>query len=265
MADNIYSHSKNNPMGSTTMKTWNVLPAVLATWSNLLVNKGNESSYALYRQQALEFIHNAEENAELIKSRGEIELRNLVYKHKLEQGEDVAKLGARGGNLSGSNLDVLVQKEKIRKMDEQTVRAGTGVAAMQELVNGYRQAYSTYGTLRAHATSNKYAAWASIFKGIETYFGLQNRDYENIKKREEALRIQQANQEADALYKEKMYGDPAKVVGYGYGGYYDGNKTPSELSVSLFNTDNSTSAGVYDIPIIGGISKVDNAYLSSMT
>lgn len=166
----------NNPMGNWNAGTWNVLPAVLTTWSNLLAVKGHESEYALYREQAKNYKETARMNAELIKSQGEIALRNLVYKDKLERGADVARLGATGGNLSGTNLDVLVQKEKVRKMDEQTLRANYAQQAMLEVYNGYTQAANVYGTMAAKAQGDKYGVWASVFKGLETYVGLSMRD-----------------------------------------------------------------------------------------
>lgn len=176
MVASVMKYLFNNPMGNWNAGTWNVLPAVLTTWSNLLAVKGHESEYALYREQAKNYKETARMNAELIKSQGEIALRNLVYKDKLERGADVARLGATGGNLSGTNLDVLVQKEKVRKMDEQTLRANYAQQAMLEVYNGYTQAANVYGTMAAKAQGDKYGVWASVFKGLETYVGLSMRD-----------------------------------------------------------------------------------------
>lgn len=176
MVASVTKYLFNNPMGNWNAGTWNVLPAVLTTWSNLLAVKGHESEYALYREQAKNYKETARMNAELIKSQGEIALRNLVYKDKLERGADVARLGATGGNLSGTNLDVLVQKEKVRKMDEQTLRANYAQQAMLEVYNGYTQAANVYGTMAAKAQGDKYGVWASVFKGLETYVGLSMRD-----------------------------------------------------------------------------------------
>lgn len=166
----------NNIMGNWNAGTWNVLPAVLTTWSNLLANQGNKSSYELYKEQAKSYIETAKMNADLIKSEGEIALRNLEYKNKLQRGNDVVRVAASGGNLSGSNLDVLVRKEKIRKMNETTLKANYSNQIMLEMVNGYRQAGQTYLNLSAKAKADKYTAIASILKGVETYVGLQVRD-----------------------------------------------------------------------------------------
>lgn len=166
----------NNIMGSWNAGTWNVLPAVLTTWSNLLANQGNKSSYDLYKEQAKSYIETAKMNADLIKSEGEIALRNLEYKNKLQRGNDIVRVAASGGHLSGSNLDVLVRKEKIRKMNETTLKANYSNQVMLEMVNGYRQAGQTYLNLSAKAKADKYTAIASILKGVETYVGLQVRD-----------------------------------------------------------------------------------------
>lgn len=176
MVASVTKYLLKNPMGNWNAGTWNVLPSVLTAWANLIGTQGRESEYALYREQAKNYKETARMNADLIKSQGEIALRNLVYKDKLERGADVARLGATGGNLSGTNLDVLVQKEKVRKMDEQTLRANYAQQAMLEMYNGYNQAANVYGTLSAKAESDKYGIWASVFKGLETYVGLSMRD-----------------------------------------------------------------------------------------
>jgi hypothetical protein len=172
----VLSYELGNLFGNWKSGTWNVLPAVLTTWSNLLSNQGNKTTYELYKEQASEYINTAKDNAELIRNKGKIALRNLEYKDRLERGADVAKVGAAGGNLSGSTLYNLVQKEKIRKANEMTVNADYTNQAMLELYNGYRQAGSAYGSLAIKAQSDRAGAWASIFKGLETYVGLQVAD-----------------------------------------------------------------------------------------
>ena len=179
MVDNIPAFGKyvfNNIMGNNQASTWNVLPAVLTTWSNLLANQGNKTQYELYKEQARSYIDTARQNSELIKNQGEIALMSMRQKHKLERGNDIVRVAARGGNMSGSNLDVAVRKEKIRKMNETILKANYTNQAMLEMVNGYRQAGNVYGTLRAKASADKWAPLVSILKGVETYVGLQVRD-----------------------------------------------------------------------------------------
>lgn len=166
----------HNPMGHWGSGTWNVLPAVLTTWSNLLGGQGSKTSYQLYKEQAKDYVSTAKQNAELIRSKGEIALRNLVYKNKLERGNDVLRIAASNANLSGSNLDMLVRKERIRKMNETTLKANYSNQIMMEMVNGYRQAGQTYLTLSGKAQGDKYSALAAILKGVETYVGLTVRD-----------------------------------------------------------------------------------------
>lgn len=206
MVASVMKYLFHNPMGNWNAGTWNVLPAVLTTWSNLLAIRGHKSEYALYREQAKAYKETAQMNADMIKSQGEIALRNLVYKDKLEKGADVARLGATGGNLSGTNLDVLVQKEKVRKMDEQTLRANYAQQAMMEVYNGYTQAANVYGTAAAKAQGDKYGVWASVFKGLETYMGLSMRDAKVENGVQEGYkRAAYQRDYIEAMYKDDLY------------------------------------------------------------
>lgn len=203
----LTSYLFDNPMGNWNQGTWNVLPAVLTTWANLVESGSNKTQYELYKQQARDYINTAEMNADLIRKEGAIALRNLEYKNKIDRGADIVKVAAAGGNMSGSNLDVVIQKEKVRKMDEQTIRANYANQALTAIYNGYNQAANTYGVLSAEATKNKHSAWASILKGVQRYItssvedskvATQNRV---LKEQNEALRT--------ALYLE--YGRDVKT------------------------------------------------------
>ena len=64
IADSFKNFTKtifSNPMGNTKAGTWNVLPAVLSTWSDLiqLRNQTAPDTYALYKKQAKEYIKNS--------------------------------------------------------------------------------------------------------------------------------------------------------------------------------------------------------------
>lgn len=195
----------HNPMGNWNAGTWNVLPAVLTTWANLIGAKTPDSEYALYREQAKNYKETARMNAELIKSKGEIALRNLVYRDKLEKGADVSRLGATGGNLSGTNLDVLVQKEKVRKMDEQTLKADFAHQAMMELYNGYGRAADVYGTMAAKATGDKYNVLGALFKGLEVYTQLSMRDADKENRIIEGRRKEQYRRtNIDVVYRDDI-------------------------------------------------------------
>ena len=176
MVQSAWKYVKNNLFGNWGAGTANVLPAVLTTWANLLGTQGNKTEYELYKEQAQSYIDNARENAQMIKNQGEIALRNLSYKQALERGNDVVRVASSGSGMGGSNLDVVIRKEKIRKMNEATIRANYTNQAMMEMVNGYRNARSTYGTLAQKAEGDKYSALAAVLKGVETYVGLSVRD-----------------------------------------------------------------------------------------
>lgn len=166
----------HNLFGNWNAGTWNVLPAVLTTWSNLLNVQGNKTSYELYKEQARNYIDTAEKNAKLIEDQGAIALRNLQYKNKLQRGNDVLRIAASGGNMSGTNLDIVARKEKIRAMNEMALKGNYQNQIMMELSNGYRKAAMTYGELAAKAGADKVGALASILKGLEVYVGLSVRD-----------------------------------------------------------------------------------------
>lgn len=166
----------HNLFGNWNAGTWNVLPAVLTTWSNLLNTQGNKTSYELYREQAKNYKETAEQNAKLIEQQGAIALRNLQYKNKLQRGNDVLRIAASGSNMSGTNLDIVARKEKIRAMNEMALKGNYQNQIMMELSNGYRKAAMTYGELAAKAGADKYGALASILKGLEVYVGLSVRD-----------------------------------------------------------------------------------------
>lgn len=236
--DNVHSFTKylfNNPAGNWSQNTWNVLPAVLTTWSNLFSSAGNQSTYDLYLAQAKEYIDTAEKNARLIRQKGAQELRNIEYKHKIEKGMDTVKAAGAGLNMSGSTLEALVQKEKVRKMDEQTVRANYENQAMITLANGYASAASTYGTLSAKAKADKYNVFASILKGVERYVVSSVEDAKVATKN----RIREEQNEKMINYMKGFYGQTqpesqsAKLAPIGK--VY----TPEEINV-LNSSSNST-------------------------
>ena len=210
MVQSAWTYLRNNFMGNWNAGTANVLPAVLTTWSNLLANRGNKTQYELYKEQANSYVDTARENAKLIKSQGEIALRNLSYKHSLERGNDVVRVAASGTGMGGSNLDVIVRKEKIRKMNEATVRANYTNQAMMEMVNGFRQAGNVYGTLAQKAEGDKWASIASILKGVEVYAALSARDAKiESDVREGHQRVK--NYETEAYDQQNQYYRPDKL------------------------------------------------------
>lgn len=193
--------------GSNGIGTSKVLPAFLTAYANLLSTQPSETEYELYKQQAAMYISTAKDNAALIEQQGRIHLRNLMYKNKLERGEDIANIGAKGGNMSGSNLDVVMQKDKVRMMDEMTVITDYTTRAMQERVNGYRQAAGVYGTMYAKASASKTGIVASLLKGLQTYVGLSARDAKVIKDNDNALEFENWRHDTQINSDREYYGD----------------------------------------------------------
>ena len=181
IADSFKNFTKtifSNPMGNTKAGTWNVLPAVLSTWSDLiqLQNQTAPDMYTLYQKQAKEYIANARKNADMIKKQETIAIRNLQYKDKIERDNDVLRVAASNSNIGGTHLDVIVRKEKLRKMNEMAVRANYANQAAMELDMGYNKAAQVYGTLYQTGRNVKWGILNAVLKGIGTYTALTTRD-----------------------------------------------------------------------------------------
>ena len=99
--------------------------ALFATMKSLYANQVPDEVYSLYKQQEQAIVSTANSNAEMVRAKGEVELRNLRYQHDREMGSDIIKVSGSGGNLSGSFLDALLQQRKYQMMDEQSVATNT--------------------------------------------------------------------------------------------------------------------------------------------
>lgn len=232
--DGFFKYTKNNLMGNKQAGTWNVLPAVLSTWSNLiqLNNQVSPDTFALYKQQAHAYIENARKNAELIEKQGAIALRRLEYKEKLERSNDVLRVAVSNSNIGGTHLDVVVRKEKIRKMDEMALRANYANQALMELDNGYRQAAQTYGTVYQNARNVKWGVLNAILKGFETYTGLQTRDAKVQQSKDLQWEYLQTQKNVDAAQDAYTYQGikPTRVTPY----------IPTEQEVTAATSLNNT-------------------------
>lgn len=236
-----------NPMGNSKAGTWNVLPAVLSTWSNLiqLQNQTASDTYALYKKQAQEYIANAKRNADLVKKQEAIAIRNLQYKAKLESGNDVLRVAASNSNIGGTHLDVVVRKEKIRKMNEMAVRANYENQALMELNMGYNQAAQVYGTMYQNARNVKWGILDAVLKGIGTYTSLTARDAkveQSVKVGREAF---ETMKRADAAQDAYWYGGivPTKVTPDNYLSHltFSSQETPESLKLSGDGIDYSNN------------------------
>lgn len=235
------SYLKSNIPGNRMAGTWNVLPAVLTTWSDLiqLYNQTSGDTYSLYKQQAKEYIAAAKKNAQLIENQGAIALRNLQYKEKLERGNDVLRVAASNSNLGGTHLDVIMRKEKIRKMNEMALRANYANQAMMELDNGYRQAAQTYGTMYQTARNVKWGVLNAVLKGVGMYTGLSSRDAQS-QNRITAANIMEDNAFNTAATNLEHQYEGTVPVRTNPGTYSVQDAIHSEVtaSTSLFNTYN---------------------------
>lgn len=226
---------KNNLQGNTVMGTGNLLPAAMTTLTNLLGNVGNKTTYELYKEQAKSYVDTARENVKILDEQEAIELRNLRYKNKILRGQDMVSVGAKGGNMTGSNLDIMIQKEKVRLMEEATVQGNYANKRLAEMHNGLTNAANTYGSMRARAGMDKWNIWGSIMKGLEVYVDQSVKDAvtiasNNAKDRNMRTEIGFQMASYNALYgsdytdkvkqvvlndTEDKYGDLAGILGTG--------------------------------------------------
>jgi len=158
----------------------NFLDSMLETLSMTMKSTTPKSVYELYKEQEQQTIQAALINSERIKAQGEIELRNLQYKHSIQRGADVTRVAAAGGNLSGSFLDVLMQKAKFQTMDETTVSLNTSNAMSQVLRDGYLTAATYAMNAKIRAEGDKRATAGAIIAGVQKYF--KNDQLERIEK-----------------------------------------------------------------------------------
>ena len=154
----------------------NMMSGSLSTAWGILETSTPDSVYDLYKQQEAAVVNSATLNARRIRAKGEVELRSLEFNHAQSIGSDIVKVAAGHGNLSGSTLDVLMQKEKFQMMDEATVKTNTEVSAYEVMREGYMNAanYAMNAEIRAQGDAKAIAG--AFVKGLGTYFGAEERD-----------------------------------------------------------------------------------------
>ena len=252
IADSFKNFTKtifSNPMGNTKAGTWNVLPAVLSTWSDLiqLQNQTAPDTYALYKKQAKEYIAAARRNAALIEKQEAIAIRNLQYQDKLERNNDVLRVAISNSNIGGTHLDVVVRKEKLRKMNEMAVRANYANQAAMELDMGYNRAAQVYGTLYQTGRNVKWGVLNAILKGIGTYTSLTTRD----------AKIEQNINLGNEQLNSRKIRDAAQDAYY-YSGIVPTNVTPNIIK----NTVNTEVTNATNLNLLSGdtVDYSDNIY-----
>ena len=150
--------------------------ALFATMKSLYANQVPDEVYSLYKQQEQAIVSTANSNAEMVRAKGEVELRNLRYQHDREMGSDIIKVSGSGGNLSGSFLDALLQQRKYQMMDEQSVATNTINQASAILKEGYRNAANVALQAQNMAQKQRHGVFGAIMAGVDKYFELSYKD-----------------------------------------------------------------------------------------
>lgn len=174
--------------------------ALFATAKNLYANFVPEEAYEIYKKQELEIMNTALANAESVKAQGEVELRNLRYKHDMAMGADIIKVSGSGGNMSGSFLDALIQQRKYQMMDEKTVATNTINQASAIIQEGYRNAANVAIQAQTTAQKQKNGVFGALMAGVDKYFELSFKDKAMAAQQDmlnESLERQKENNEKD--------------------------------------------------------------------
>lgn len=188
----------------------NAVAAGLSFAASLFESTTPTSVYELYKQQEQAVIDTAISNASKIRAKGEVELRNLDYTHRIQRGADVTKVAAAGGNLSGSFLDVLVQKAKFQMIDEATVKTNTEMTALETLREGYMNAATYAMNANLRAEGDKRAIALSLVRGVQTYLKGAFADKQASKQQDSADQILQNKRDIalDSLIRNYGLGYP---------------------------------------------------------
>lgn len=168
---------------------------LFVTLKTLYANQVPDTTYDIYKQQEQEIINTALDNAEAIKAKGEIELRNLKYKHDREMGSDILKVSGSGGNLSGSFLDALMQQRKYQMLDEKTVATNTINQASAIMKEAYRNAANVAIQAQTTAQKQKNGVLNAVIAGVDKYFELSFKD------KAEAARYDALNEQLETTEK----------------------------------------------------------------
>lgn len=209
----------------------NMMSGSLSTAWGILETSTPDSVYDLYKQQEAAVVSSATINAQRIRAKGEVELRNLEYAHAQAIGEDITKVAAGHGNLSGSTLDVLMQKEKFQMLDEATVQTNTETSAFEVMREGYMNAANYAMNAEIRAQGDAKAVAGAFVKGLGTYFSAEERD------RLEATRQADLTKSQDAKQRRLV---ESMVSDYGLG--YPGDPDMQEAYIDQTKTQMDTNS-----------------------
>lgn len=179
-----------------------VTSGVFTTWASLLESQTPKSIYSLYKAQENEYIQAAQINADRIRAKGDVELRNLDYKHRIQRGSDVMAVAGAGGKLSGSFVDVMMMKAKFQMMDEAIVKTNTEVAAYDTMREGYINAANVARTASIRAEGDMRNVWGSVLKGVRVFMAEDLANRQELGRQDSLVKIQEMTKQ-DALTRIK--------------------------------------------------------------
>lgn len=150
--------------------------AALTMMRSLLSLPLSGKLYSYYKAQEIDSINAAKKTADSIRTKGEIELRNLRYQQEQKRGANINRIAGKYGNLSGSNLDVLMFQQKQQLLDQTTVRNSYEMQASNVVRNGYLTSANLALQVGARYTNDNLRFVGAILQGIDKYYALGSKE-----------------------------------------------------------------------------------------
>lgn len=169
--------------------------------------------YQIYQQQENYYLQNAAEQARRTQIKGDIALSNLRVKHATKEGTNELAVAAAGGNLSGSNLDKLVQNYKYDAVDERTSSLQTLWETSNIRRQGYIQAIGIAGQAMSTAYANRTSALTALGKFIGSFGTAIAKDVDSYNKQNYQTTTDALTHNAQMKALERYYGSPKTVSG----------------------------------------------------
>lgn len=145
--------------------------------------------YEFYKAQERSAIQAAKATAKSIQMKGDIELRNLKYLNEQKLGKELTKVAGKRGNLSGSNLDVIMFEQKQQLMDQTTLQSKYDMQAANVIRNGYLNSVNLALQARTQAGTDKLRLLGAVLNGVDKYFALDAKEDVNQINRDVQQRI----------------------------------------------------------------------------
>jgi hypothetical protein len=172
--NNIYN--KETAAGLTALRSIAALPS-------------SGRLYEFYKAQERSAIQAAKATAKSIQMKGDIELRNLKYLNEQKLGKELNKLGSKRGNLSGSNLDVIMFEQKQQLMDQTTLQNKYDMQAANVIRNGYLNSVNLALQAKTQAGTDKLKLLGAVLNGVDKYFSLDAKEQVNQINRDVQQRV----------------------------------------------------------------------------